>query len=256
MAGLNLPQSEAGNQILYSLPAGEYDHLLPHLEPFPLVQGLRLYQPCEPIRHVVFPQSGTVSLVSQMRDGRQIEVGTVGSRGLIGLPVALGTDAVPFGAVAQMSGAALRVKAEAFREGSAHCDALHRLTLRYAQALFVQTAQSAACNNAHDIDQRLARWLLTAFDHARSQELEATHEFISELLGVRRAGITEALGAYAGEGIIEIRRGHVRLVDRARLELAACECYRVITDEFDRLLGKRPTSERPASEPGIGDDGG
>ena len=250
MARLHLPQSEAGNQILYSLPAGEYDHLLPHLEPFPLAQGARLYRSCEPIRHVVFPQTGTVSLVTQMRDGRQIEVGSVGSRGLIGLPVALGTDAVPFGAVVQMSGSALRVKADAFREESGHCNVLHRLTLRYAQALFVQTAQSAACNNAHDIDQRLARWLLTAFDHARSDELQATHEFISDLVGVRRAGITEGLGRYADEGIIEIRRGQVRLVDRGRLELAACECYRVITDEFDRLLGRLPKSVSPACSGG------
>ncbi len=249
---VSVPQHKAGNQILYSLPAEEYSRLTPYLEPFPLLQGERLYQPHETIRHVIFPQSGTVSLVSQMRDGAQVEVGVVGSRGLLGLPIAFGTDAVPFGAVVQISGSALRMRAESFREEAGRCDHLHRLVLRYAQAFFVQTAQTAACNNMHGVSQRLARWLLMACDRAQSEKLQVTQEFIGSLVGVRRAGITETLGRYAAEGVIENRRGQVRVLDRERLERAACECYRIIGDEFDRLLGRRLGPERSAGE--IGDE--
>lgn len=175
-----------------------------------------------------------------MRDGGQVEVAAVGRRGLLGLTVALGTDSVPFGAVVQTAGRALRMRAEAFREESARCGALHRLTLRDAQALFVQTAQTAACNSSHDLERRLARWLLTACDRAQSDEIEATQEFIASLLGVRRAGVTVGLGRFADEGVVENSRGRVRVIDRVRLERAACECYPVITDEFDRLLGRLP----------------
>ena len=196
-----------------------------------------VYEPNQPIEHVYFPVQGVISLVKVMADGTSIETATVGKEGCVGLPLFLGTDRTPFKAFCQIPGAAFRLKADRFREEVGQGRALHDLLLRYTLAILTQIAQSAACNRLHSMKQRCARWLLLCHDRMRTDEFLLTHEFLSEMLGVRRASVTVAAGHLQEEGLIRYNRGRVTVVDRQGLETAACECYRIIQGEFDRLIG-------------------
>lgn len=186
------------NRILSLLPAAEHQRLAPHFRYVELPLREVLYRPDEHISYVYFPPGGTVSVTAPIRDGHEAEVGVVGREGMAGLPVFLGTDSAPFRAVVQVAGGAVRIKAGAFRAEVARGGELSRLLLRYAQAFFVQAAQTAACNRLHSMEGRLAKWLLTTRDRVRSDELELTQEFLSILLGVRRAGVSEAVGVPGG----------------------------------------------------------
>jgi hypothetical protein len=161
----------------------------------------------------------------------------VGREGMVGLPVALGTRSAPLKAFTQVPGPGVRVRAGLFKEEFDRGGALHRLVLCYAQAFFMQAAMTAACNRLHSLDQRLVNWLLRSRDRALSDTLPLTHEFLSVMLGVRRAGVTEAVGKLEAEGLIRHARGRIDLADVPGLERASCECYRVLRVEFDRLLG-------------------
>lgn len=227
---------QLSNRILSLLPAEEYERLAPHFRYVELRAGDVLYQPEGAMPYVYFPLSGMLSVTAPMRDGREVEVGVVGREGMAGMPVFLGTDSAPFRVVAQIPGGAVRVGAGAFLGESGRGGGLHRLLLRYAQAFFVQAAQTAACNRLHSVGERLAKWLLTSCDRARSDELEITQEFLAVMLGVRRAGVSEAVAALEGKGLVGHVRRRVTVVDGPGLEAASCECYGVVRREFDRLL--------------------
>jgi CRP-like cAMP-binding protein len=224
------------NQILAALPAEEMERLLPHMEEVELRLGDVISRPEEPIRYVYFPHRGAISVISVLEDGSEVEVGVVGNEGMYGMPVALGTDTSPFLAIVQLADGATRISAEVFREEVDRCGRLYKLLLRYGQAFFVMVAQNAACNRRHDIDGRLARWLLMSQDRVKSDDLELTHEFLAIMLGTRRAGISVAANKLKGQGLINYRRGRIHIEDRQGLEAHSCECYRVVKKEFDRLL--------------------
>lgn len=230
------PARRRTNRILSAAPAEEYERLSPRLDYVELRRGDVLHEAGEHMPHVYFPYSGTVSVTVQMRDGDQTEIGVVGREGMLGLPLVLGTDTAPLRAFAQVEGGAMRMKAADFREEVARRGGLYELMLRYAQAFFVQTSQTAACNRLHPLEARLPKWLLTTRDLAESDRLELTHEFVAAMLGVRRAGVTEALGQLRSEGLIDYARGHITIQNPEGLGRASCECYSVIRDEYDRLL--------------------
>ncbi|HEU4411303.1 MAG TPA: Crp/Fnr family transcriptional regulator [Polyangiaceae bacterium] len=224
------------NRLLRALPRADYQRLGPHLRALSLTFKQSLFEPLKPIPYVYFIESAVISLVTKLDNGEVIEVATIGNEGLAGLPVFLGAVSSPGWAFAQIPGEALRVKAAVFRDEVGQGGGLQGLLKRYTQALFNQIAQSAACNRAHGLEQRCARWLLMTLDRVGAPEFSLTHEFMSQMLGVRRATVTLAAGALQSAGYIEYRRGRVKVVDRARLEARACGCYRVIRDEYERLV--------------------
>jgi CRP-like cAMP-binding protein len=225
------------NQILNSLPREEYERLAVDLEPVAMPLGDVLYSPNEPITHVYFPNRGTVSVLSVFADGGTVEVGMVGNEGMFGVSVFLGSVTTPLEAIVQLPGDALRMRADVLKKEFSQCGLLHDVLLRYTQAFITQIAQAAACNRAHPIHGRLSRWLLMCEDRAHTRELELTHEFIATMLGTRRAGVTEAASKLQNDGIIRYSRGHITILDRDMLEASSCECYAIVKNEFDRLLG-------------------
>lgn len=231
------PPPTTSNRILNALARSEYEHLSAHLEPVKLWAGDVLYQPEEPITHVYFPNRGTVSVVSTFEDGGSVEVSMVGNEGMFGVCVFLGSVSTPLLAQVQIPGDGLRMRADVLRMEFKKGGQLHDLLLRYTQAFITQIAQTAACNRAHGVEQRLSKWLLMCGDRSRSQELELTQEFIATMLGTRRAGVTEAAGRLQLAALINYRRGHIRITDRAGLEEASCECYALVRKEFSRLVG-------------------
>lgn len=225
------------NRILRALPPAEYERLSAYLEPVEMPLGEVLYRPNEPISHVYFPNRGTVSVICQFEDGKSVEAGMVGNEGMFGVSVFLGSITSPLEALVQLPGDALRMAADVLQKEFKRGEHLQDLLLRYTQAFIVQIAQTSACNRAHPLDGRLARWLLMCQDRAHSPELQLTHEFIATMLGTRRAGVSEAAGKLQDEGMIRYRRGHVSILERARLEGQSCECYPIVEKEFERLLG-------------------
>lgn len=225
------------NRILWELPPEEYECLSPHLEPVRLLLGDVIYYPQDPINYIYFPNRGTVSVVATFADGGNVEIGMVGNEGMFGVNVVLGSVTTPYEAIVQLSGDGFRVPVDTIREAFKKGGSLHDLLLRYTQAFIIQIGQTAACNGTHPIERRLARWLLMCSDRAMRDELELTQEFISVMLGTRRAGITEAAYKLQDAGLIRYKRGHIRIVDHPGLEAISCECYSVVKAEFDRLLG-------------------
>ncbi|HEX8709379.1 MAG TPA: Crp/Fnr family transcriptional regulator [Pyrinomonadaceae bacterium] len=232
-----IPPPPTSNRVLNALPPAEYERLSPYLEAVPLPLGEILYRPEEIITHVYFPNRGTVSVLCVLEDGRMVEAGMVGNEGMFGVSVFLGSITTPLQAVVQLPGDALRMRADVLRQEFGKCGEFQDLLLRYTQAFLIQIAQTAACNRAHPIDGRMARWLLMCHDRAGSGELALTHEFIATMLGSRRSGVTEAAIKLQDDGVIKYRRGHVKILDRQGLEAVSCECYPVVKREFDRLLG-------------------
>jgi CRP-like cAMP-binding protein len=199
--------------------------------------GEVLYHCDEPITHVYFPDRGTVSIISVFEDGGSVEVGMVGNEGMFGVGVILGSVTAPLEALVQLPGGGLRMRADVLKKEFHKGGYLQDLLLRYTQAFIIQIAQTAACNRAHNIEGRLARWLLMCQDRAHSQDLELTQEFIAVMLGTRRAGVTAAAGQLQSAGTISYRRGHIRIVNREALETMSCECYPIVKKEFNRLIG-------------------
>jgi CRP-like cAMP-binding protein len=233
---LELPKTTA-NRILKSLPLEEYERLSADLEPVSLTLGEVLCHPDEPITHVYFPNRGTVSIVSDFEDGTSVEVGMVGNEGMFGVCVFLGSISTPLLAQVQLPGDGLRMQTDVLKREFNKGGQLQDLLLRYTQAFITQIAQTAACNRAHPIEGRLAKWLLMCEDRANSKQLELTHEFMATMLGTRRAGVTEAAGGLKSRGLIDYRRGHVSIIDRKGLESVTCECYPIVKKEFARLMG-------------------
>jgi len=225
-----------GNALLNSLDAGDYSELLGGAESVEIELRYVLYEANAPITHVYFFTRGVASIIAPVGDGASVEVGTVGNEGFIGLPLLLGADHEPAKAFVQVAGAGLRVTAAAFQHSVATSPALRGLFLRYAHSYLSQVSQSSACNRAHSIEERCARWLLMTHDRVGADEFPLTHEFLSLMLGVRRAGVTVAAGMLQRAGLIDYKHGHITIVDREGLEGAACPCYRIIRESYNGLL--------------------
>ncbi len=228
------------NQLLLALPESEFQRLAPHLEEVSLSLGQVLYEAGEKIKHVYFPNRAMVSLIAVLEDGSTTEVGMVGSNGVVGCPAFLGGDCTTTTrTVTQVAGSAMKIDAKIIKREFQRGGILQRRLLLYIQALLTQISQTAACNRHHSLEARLARWLLTAQDHTDSETLQMTQEFISELLGTRRSGVTVAARMLQQAGIIRYSRGRITILDRHALEGTACECYGFIKKEFERLLNDK-----------------
>jgi CRP-like cAMP-binding protein len=226
------------NRVLAALPEPAYRACRRELEPVEL--GLRevLFEPDEPVRVVYFPLTAVVSLVTPLSDGSGVECATVGNDGLIGLAVFLGAPSLPLTAVAQVPGLALRMEAATFRRQLADVDGpLVEMLQRYTVTLATQLAQNVACNRRHSVEQRCARWLLMTADRTEGPRFPLTHESLAQMLGVRRASISEVAARLAQTGSVSYTRGMVSVLDRGRLEQATCECYGVLARVADSMLG-------------------
>lgn len=225
------------NRLLASLPEEEYERLLPYLETVSLTHKQVVYAPNEPIEYVYFPKNCVISLVIFMEHGSAVEVGTVGNEGMAGIPVFLGADSIPSDAFCQIPGDALRMRADVFKNTVTPGSPLHYLLQRYTQTVLNQIAQTAACNSVHVIEKRCCRWLLMTHDRVGRDEFPLTQEYLSDMLGVRRASVSAVAASLQKAGLIRYSRGRIEIIDRKGLESAACECYRIVKAEFDRLLG-------------------
>lgn len=224
------------NHLLATLSDDVKGRLAPHLEPITLTLGQALYDSGTTLSHVYFPTDAIVSLLCVMESGASAEISVVGNEGLIGVFVFMGGESTTSRAIVQSAGHAYRLPVQRLMdEFDRHGDLLH-LMLRYTQALITQMAQTAVCNRHHTIDQQLCRWLLLSLDRLPSNHLVMTQELIANMLGVRREGVTEAAGKLHKLDVIEYRRGHITVLDRARLERLSCECYAVVKEETQRLL--------------------
>ena len=243
MAKMPTPQQ---NHLLAALPVEVQQRLFLNLELIPLPLGKILYESGDALRHVYFPTDAIVSLLYVMENGASAEISVVGNEGLIGIAVFMGGESTPSRAVVQSAGYAYRLLGKQFKaEVNRHGEMLH-LMLRYTQALLTQMAQTAVCNRHHSIDQQLCRWLLLSLDRLPGDQLTMTQELIANMLGVRREGVTDAAGKLQKLGVIEYSRGHIKVLDRSRLEQLSCECYAVVKKETDRLLHYMPV--RPGSQ--------
>ena len=218
------------NSLLASLPRKAYLALLPALAPVDLVFGKVLYEPGDTIRDIYFPIRSVVSLLTVVDGHAALEVGMVGREGMVGVPLTLGIDVSPVRALVQGAGSALQMSAARFRKEFDASPPLQRALLRYTHALMSQITQTAACNRFHMVDARLARWLLMTRDRLRSGEFRLTHEFLSDMLGVRRVGVTEAASVLQKRRLIDYSRGNIRILDDAGLESASCSCYERVSD--------------------------
>jgi len=226
-----------GNLVLAFLPADELNRICAQLQPVELDQGQILYDAKIPVDHVYFLDQGMISVVSIMKNGDSIEVGTIGAEGMAGMSVILGVEAVPYRHVVQVAGRARRMSANSLAAALGPNVTLRTILHRYHAAFNTQVMQGMACNGLHSVIQRCCRWLLTTQDRLGSQELNITHEFLAQMLGVRRASVTEVLRPLQSEGMIRASRGKVVILDSKRLADSSCECYGVIRSEYQRLLG-------------------
>lgn len=213
------------NKLLAELPRAVYNRMLPQLETVTLMYGDILFEVGEVIKHVYFPSDSLVSLLTQVDSHHALEVGMVGNEGLVGVGFALGINTSPVRAMVQGSGAALRMKAIRFRTELQQSTHLQKGVSLYTHALMAQIAQTAACNRFHNIEARLARWLLMTRDRVGANQFHLTQEFLSDMLGVRRVGVTKAAHALKNRDLIDYRRGNIDIVDGRGLEKAACSCY-------------------------------
>jgi CRP-like cAMP-binding protein len=236
MPSIQAIQQPKQNHLLAALPAAEYERIAPHLELVSMPLAEVLYESGKQLSHVYFPTTSIVSLLYVMEDGASAEIAVVGNEGILGIALFMGGESTPSRAVVQSAGEGYRLKAQLLKtEFNLSGPTLH-LLLRYTQSLITQMAQTAVCNRHHSVDQQLCRWLLLSLDRLQSNELIMTQELISDMLGVRREGVTDAAGNLQAAGLISYRRGHITVLDRPGLEKRSCECYEVVKRETDRLL--------------------
>jgi len=244
-AGANTP-APTKNRLLAMLPREEYERILPHLGHVSFQLGEVVYEPGGQLGYVYFPCDAIISLLYMMENGSSAEMGMVGREGLVGIALFMGGDTMPNRAVVQSAGGAFKMRAKVLQDEFARGGAFQRLLLRYTQALITQMSQTAVCNRLHEIEQQLCRWLLLSHDRLDSDELVMTQELIANMLGVRREGVTAAAGRLQEQGLISYVRGRILILDRGGLEATVCECYKVVKDEDDRLLGSEfPIPRQP-----------
>ena len=243
------PRIAKSNRILGSLPRASLERMLPDLELRPLAMRQVVQPRRQRLKEVIFPVVGVASMISMGDSGDSVEVATIGCEGMVGLPLFLGGESAAVEVFIQVPGEGMHLPAAAFQRHVEREPALKRALLLYTQALLTQVAQCSACNCHHPVVERCARWMLQTHDRVRGDEFPLTHDFLGLMLGVRRASVTDTAGVLQKRKLIRYQRGLVTVLDRKGLEKAACECYRLITREFERLL----TSVRkrsPVPEPG------
>lgn len=236
MANFTNSHHPVENRLLAMLPSEEYERLQPHLENILFTLSQVIYESGGQQRYIYFPTTSIISLLYLMENGSSAEIGVVGNEGVVGIALFMGGDTMPNRAVVQSAGAGVRMKAAVLQEEFARAGTFQRLLLRYTQALITQMAQTAVCNRLHTVDQQLCRWLLLSRDRLQTDELVMTQELIANMLGVRREGVALAAHRLQEHGLIIYVRGRIRILDRHRLEEQVCECYRVVKDEYERLL--------------------
>ncbi|MDO9414033.1 MAG: Crp/Fnr family transcriptional regulator [Pseudolabrys sp.] len=232
------PVQSPHNRLLALFEPADRKLLSPHFKNVTLEYRKPLYEAYKPIEHVYFPVTGVASLVNTMANGFASEVGTIGNEGMVGLPLIFHDTMGPTTVYMQVPGDGLQLPARIFRDAIDQSSSMRVVLAHYAHAFFNQVAQSAACNHAHELNQRCCRWLLMTHDRVQSQKFMLTQEFLAMMLGVRRTSVTLAANKLKKLDLIDYNRGHVTIRDRKGLEKLSCECYAVSKHEFDRLLGE------------------
>ena len=233
---MSSPHSPQQNHLLAALPPADYKRLLPDLELIPMPLGWAVYESGGHLGYLYFPTTSIVSLLYVLESGASAEIAITGNEGLVGISLFMGGESSPSRAVVQCQGNGYRLKASILKKEFALGGPLQYLALRYTQALITQMSQTAVCNRHHTLDQQLCRWLLLSLDRLPGNEVRMTQELISNMLGVRREGVTTAAGKLQADGLLQYSRGHIVVLDRPGLENRVCECYAVVKKEFDRLL--------------------
>jgi CRP-like cAMP-binding protein len=231
-------QARTENRILGALSPQEYERIAPQLETVSLKLSQVLFRPDDYLRYVYFPINAIVSLLTDLSDGSGMEVGLVGREGMVGISAILGGNETKVATV-QGEGTGLRMSAEKLREEFQRGGMLQSGLLRYTHALMAQISQSVVCNCRHEVEGRLARWLLMYHDRLDRDEFEMTHEFMANMLGVRRASVSGVAARLQERGLINYRRGHITILDRKGLESFACECYPVVQEKFEEFLPRQ-----------------
>lgn len=233
----HVPVSPRFNRVLAGLSDEDFELLSGDLDRVLLEMKTPMIRANQPITVVDFPLYGVASQLATMHDGNTVEVGPIGREGTTGLPLFLGAATTPIDTIMQIPGESMRMSAHAFTQAVERSPGLRAALQRYAESTVTSMAWWVACNRAHVIEQRMARWLLMSHDRVLDDEFSLTHEFLSQMMGVRRASVTEAAAGIQATGAMIYTRGRVRITDRAELEGLTCECYWVVTREWDRLLG-------------------
>ena len=234
--GAATAQEAEPNRLLKALSLEDYAWLLPQLGTVRLHQKDVLIHPDVPIPYVWFPRAGVCSIIATEQEGGDVEVGTVGFEGLVGLPLLFGDDMMSNRVIVQVAGEGVRMRATEFKRVLDERPSMRKVFLRYASYFTSQLSQSVACNRIHTLEERCARWLLMTHDRVHQTEFELTHEFLALMLGVRRAGVTVAMGTLQNAGIVRYVRGRITVVDRTKLEEASCGCYQLTQVALARLL--------------------
>ena len=226
------------NHLLAALPDEDIARVNPRLEFVSLILGEVLYESGYKMTHIYFPTTAIISLLYIAQNGGTAEIGIAGNNGVVGIALFMGGDTTSNRVVVQSAGDAVRMKADEVRTEFKRGGVFQDVLLRYAQALMTQISQTAVCNRLHSVEQQLCRWLLINHDQLPGDKLVMTHDLIATMLGVRREGVTVAAGRLQDRGLIKYARGTVNILDRKGLERVCCECYKVVSDEYDRLLGQ------------------
>ena len=226
------------NHLIAAVPSDEFIRIKPNLEPVSLFLGEVIYESGEQLEYIYFPTTAIISLLYIMENGSTAEIGMAGNDGLVGIALYMGGSTTPSRAVVQSAGNAFRMPSHALNDEFSRGGVFQKILLRYTQSLMTQISQTAVCNRLHSVEQQLCRWLLINHDLLQTNKLIMTHDLIANMLGVRREGVSIAAGHLQQMGLIKYVRGTITMLDRDALEKAACECYRVVKDEYDRLLGK------------------
>lgn len=232
------------NHLIAALPEDEFIRLKPNLEPVSLSLGEVIYESGEQLEYIYFPTTAIISLLYIMENGSTAEIGMAGNDGLVGIALYMGGSTTPSRAVVQSAGNAFRMSSRALNDEFSLGGVFQKVLLRYTQSLMTQISQTAVCNRLHTVEQQLCRWLLINHDLLQTNKLIMTHDLIANMLGVRREGVSIAAGNLQKKGLIKYVRGTITMLNRDALERAACECYRVVKDEYDRLLGKYISKNR------------
>jgi CRP-like cAMP-binding protein len=237
MAKLSDPNRALENRLLAALPEEEFARLQPNLTAVSLALGEVLHESSEPLDYIYFPTTAIISLLYIMENGATAEIGVAGKEGLVGIALFMGGGTTPNRAIVQSAGGVVRLRPQALHDEFVRGGSFQHLLLRYTQALLTQVSQTAVCNRLHSVEQQLCRWLLLSHDRLPSDVLIMTHDLIANMLGVRREGVTRAAKRLQAAGLITYARGTITINDRAGLEANVCECYKVVKDEYERLLG-------------------
>jgi CRP-like cAMP-binding protein len=232
------PPARSVNRLFDALPDDVRGRLHQTMEHVVFALGGVVYEPGRRMDHAYFPTTSVVSLIYTMDDGATAEMGLVGNEGVVGIAIFMGGETTPNQAVAQVAGGAYRLPSAVLKDEFRRGGPFQLAMLRYTQALITQISQTAVCNRLHPVEKRLCRWLLLTHDRVASDEILMTQDFIAHMLGVRREGVTEAARHLQAAGLIRYARGRITVLDREGLEAEACQCYRVVKAEFERLLNR------------------